>query len=35
MPMLYKNGKENEFTGLIQHLDGIVLWQEPQFQSSL
>ena len=32
MPTLYKNCKENEFTGLIRHLDGIVLWQEPQFQ---
>ena len=25
MPTLYKNYKEKEFTGLIQHLDGIVL----------
>ena len=32
MPMLHKNCKEYEFTGLIWHLDGIVLWQEPQFQ---
>ena len=25
MPKLHKNCKENEFTGLIQHLDGIYL----------
>ena len=32
MPTLHKNFKENECSGLIRHLDGIVLWHEPQFQ---
>ena len=32
MPKLHNNCKENEFTGVIPHLDGIVLQYQPQFQ---
>ena len=32
MPMLLKNCEEKKFTSLIQHLTGIALTQEPQFQ---